>query len=414
MNCNTCRYELSQCLDGRLPSGRRTVVMQHVSECEACASFWNEMQAAQRLTLRLPREEVGADFRERLFERIGAGEGSPEAMFRDPVPVMAKVRYAFTGAAAAAAMLFVGLWLQDGDRNLQPNDMAPTAARGVSDEDVSDRGSNETGSNDGTVSTTAMAQVASAGGTTSAGGINGLGISERRPGNGGYYYAGRNVDVDAFAYEAGTRPFGGVALIQAAQPMGTMVTAQETARQLEARYRSVNYQLGLLRRQPQQIDVQIVVRRIVDDASELRLFADLLLEMQRHQRVRFDDPEIGSELELAADSFRDVRVDHSLDAVRTVVATTVERSPRLGTISRKIAVRPGDRAEDAQILMWLNRTRPEVFRMLFIPLGPGDVFSPEFGIMRQSHVLYFSDPCGNNLVAPRSEVEMLNGAPQVR
>ena len=50
MNCTTCRYELSQCLDGRLPSGRRTVVMQHAETCEACGQFWAELQAAQHAT----------------------------------------------------------------------------------------------------------------------------------------------------------------------------------------------------------------------------------------------------------------------------------------------------------------------------------------------------------------------------
>ena len=60
MNCNTCRYELSQCLDGRLPSGRRAVVMQHVDGCEVCSAFWAELQAAQQLTLQLPKERVSA------------------------------------------------------------------------------------------------------------------------------------------------------------------------------------------------------------------------------------------------------------------------------------------------------------------------------------------------------------------
>lgn len=40
MNCNTCRFELSQCLDGRLASGRRAIVMQHAADCEECAAFW--------------------------------------------------------------------------------------------------------------------------------------------------------------------------------------------------------------------------------------------------------------------------------------------------------------------------------------------------------------------------------------
>src|SRR5688572_9620068 len=121
MNCSTCRYELSQCLDGRLPSGRRSLVMQHVEQCRDCSDFWNELQAAQQLILQLPREHVGSGFRDQLFERIRAGEGTPDAVFREPVPLWAKVRYAFTGAAAAAVLLAAALWLRGSDpQGLQP------------------------------------------------------------------------------------------------------------------------------------------------------------------------------------------------------------------------------------------------------------------------------------------------------
>ena len=90
MNCNTCQYELSQCLDGRLPSGRRAVVMQHIASCESCDTFWKELQAAQQLVLRLPREKVSSSFREQLWERIRAGEGTPDAVFGEAVPMLAK------------------------------------------------------------------------------------------------------------------------------------------------------------------------------------------------------------------------------------------------------------------------------------------------------------------------------------
>src|SRR5262245_52243425 len=110
MNCTTCRYELSQCLDGRLPSGRRTIVLQHASQCEGCGTFWAELQAAQRLTLRLQRPRVSESFRESLWARVQAGEGTPDAVFREPVPLLAKLRYALTGAAAAAAALLCVTW----------------------------------------------------------------------------------------------------------------------------------------------------------------------------------------------------------------------------------------------------------------------------------------------------------------
>src|SRR5262252_4078090 len=107
MNCRTCHYELSQCLDARLPSGRRALVMQHTAECERCAQFWAELQAARELALRLQRHRTGPDFREQLFARIQAGEGTPPAVFQEYVSVAAKIRYAATGAAVAAAALLV-------------------------------------------------------------------------------------------------------------------------------------------------------------------------------------------------------------------------------------------------------------------------------------------------------------------
>ena len=88
MNCSTCRYELSQCLDGRLPSGRRTLVLQHAESCSECGAFWTELQAAQQLTLQLHQPRVSPGFRDQLWERIRAGEGTPEAVFHEPVPLL--------------------------------------------------------------------------------------------------------------------------------------------------------------------------------------------------------------------------------------------------------------------------------------------------------------------------------------
>jgi hypothetical protein len=107
MNCRTCQYELSQCLDGRVPSGRRALVMQHTDDCGECARFWSDLQKAQELVLRLPSQHISGDFREQLFERIRSGEGTPEAVFREPVPLAVKLRYAVSGALAAAALLVV-------------------------------------------------------------------------------------------------------------------------------------------------------------------------------------------------------------------------------------------------------------------------------------------------------------------
>ena len=105
MNCRQCQSDMSQCLDGRLPSGRRTAVMQHLETCEECGQLWSEFQQAQELVLRLPVSRVSPDFHARLWERIKAGEGTPEAVFNEPMPLSTKARYVFTGAAAAALLL---------------------------------------------------------------------------------------------------------------------------------------------------------------------------------------------------------------------------------------------------------------------------------------------------------------------
>ena len=49
MNCRTAHYELSLNLDGRLPSGRHAMLMEHVDGCGPCATLWKELQAAQSL-----------------------------------------------------------------------------------------------------------------------------------------------------------------------------------------------------------------------------------------------------------------------------------------------------------------------------------------------------------------------------
>jgi hypothetical protein len=80
--------------------------MAHLTGCDSCQELWSELQKAQELALSLPSESVSHDFRDSLFERIRAGEGTPEAIFNEPVPKLVKLRYLATGAAAAAVLLF--------------------------------------------------------------------------------------------------------------------------------------------------------------------------------------------------------------------------------------------------------------------------------------------------------------------
>ncbi len=112
MNCRECQRDMSPCLDGRLPSGRRSVVMEHLEACEECAKLWGEFQQAQELVLRMPVRPVSPDFHTRLWERIKAGEGTPQAVFAEPMPLATKARYVLIGAAAAALLLvFINGWM---------------------------------------------------------------------------------------------------------------------------------------------------------------------------------------------------------------------------------------------------------------------------------------------------------------
>lgn len=83
--------------------------MEHVMACPDCGRFWTELQRAQELVLELPRERVSGDFRDALWERIKAGEGTPEASFRDPIPLRSHLRDAALGACAAALLMAL-LW----------------------------------------------------------------------------------------------------------------------------------------------------------------------------------------------------------------------------------------------------------------------------------------------------------------
>ncbi|MDA0372603.1 MAG: hypothetical protein O2865_02345 [Planctomycetota bacterium] len=98
-------HELSEFLDGRLPSGRREQLLDRIADDPETAQRLRELEAARALARELPTQAVGPEFTETLWERIRAGEGSPEAVFRTPLPWTTKVRYVATGAAAAALVL---------------------------------------------------------------------------------------------------------------------------------------------------------------------------------------------------------------------------------------------------------------------------------------------------------------------
>lgn len=113
---------MSLSLDGRLPSGRRANLLRHIAECEPCAQTWAEMKTAQGMVLGLPRHQVRGAFQQSLQHRIEAGEGTPDAVYGNPVTGLTRARYLLSGAAAAA-LVIVALRLFDG------GDVAPSTTQ---------------------------------------------------------------------------------------------------------------------------------------------------------------------------------------------------------------------------------------------------------------------------------------------
>jgi anti-sigma factor RsiW len=105
MNCRTYRHQMSVCLDGRLPAGKRAALMAHTDHCAPCSREWAELCAAQQLALELRKHTVSADFRDSLWERIRAGEAGPDVVTVEPVPLTMRIRWFVAGIAAAAAVI---------------------------------------------------------------------------------------------------------------------------------------------------------------------------------------------------------------------------------------------------------------------------------------------------------------------
>ncbi len=239
MNCRTCQHELSQCLDGRLPSGRRAAVMQHADGCADCAAFWSELQQAQELILRLPRQRTGGGFREALWERIQSGEGTPPAVFHEPVPVATKVRYVATGAAAAA-LLLIAFHFGTNRSSATPEQLGSAKPRAES--------------------VTASPPVAS-------------------------------VTPPAI-----TQPL--TARLAGFEPFTPTLMGHEAAVQFDA---NLALAKDYAERLPRAADDGIA-SRLCDRAGEMTRLGRVLLDLQAHQHVWFPDA-VGSELKLVVDQF---------------------------------------------------------------------------------------------------------------
>lgn len=352
MNCTTCRYELSLCLDGRLPSGRRSLVMQHVDECADCAGFWGELQAAQKLALQLPPARVSSGFREELWERIRSGEGTPEAVFREPVPLITKARYALTGAAAAAVVLLCATWLRRESDKL-PAELA-VAANAPSGTTANDRHS---------ASATAVATFAPS------------------------YDFSRLEDSP---------------LVSAAQPLTTDVFALETARQLEQRHALA--QIALRRIDGSSGDSGVAIDQALTNAGEFAAFGECLLDLHDRQQLRFSEADVEADLRYAVKMLGGGRLQKRDAATARDVVGPALQSNRLRHVASSISLVPLDPREEREVLVRLNTQRPEVFPLLFFVFGSGEEIR-DLEFLRRGQAFMLDDPCGPSWVAPRSEVE---------
>jgi len=371
MNCTTCRFELSQCLDGRLPSGRRAIVMQHAESCAACGQFWTELQAAQQLTLRLRSQRVSPSFREELWERIRAGEGTPEAVFHEPVPTLTKLRYALTGAALAAGLLLGASWLRSSDtEGLAPAADAPIA--GLTMNHLPGDAPN---------------------------GLQPRSHDRARP-HGGSLSAG---SISTLASAGDGAPMLDDPLLASTQRLTPGLLAVETAKQLEQRYGEAMLALQRCEEAPEQSAsaAQLAWRK----ADEFQSLGEVLLDLRNRQRLSFRDQEVDADLRFAVNILRQGQRGQRNEQTARVVVGEALRSTRLGTLSRTIWVAPPvDPREDMDLLVHLTTQRPEVFRQLFIVV-PSPAGAPhDFPGLPADTVFLMHDVCGPSWVAPRSEV----------
>lgn len=354
MNCRTCQFELSQCLDGRLPSGRRTLVMQHIAACDACATFWNELQKAQELALQLPRLRVSADFRTRLWERIESGEGTPDAVFHQPVPLATKVRYLVTGAAAAAAVLFATTLM----RGKTPAEPAPTTHE--------------------VAQSTPPAPI------------------EPTPAA----LAGSRLTPRMATQRDAMDP--GFSILSAARPLTPDLVCVEAARQFERTY---DFTTRRVDRLPQEPDRQGALEAIAENAKTLHDLGSLLIDLREDDRFSFHDASIDADLRYLVRVLETTPTEAgNQDRFLRVVAPSIREAKSLARLSEAIRVAPTRlRSDEATFLLQLSQRRPQVFSQLFFLAGT-DVCALEE--VDPTRMFLFRDHCGvQQFGLPRSEVE---------
>jgi len=312
MNCNHCRLELSEHLDGRLPSGRRGAVLDHLTECASCSDYWEELQTAQEVALSSPAERVSAAFQDGLWDRIRAGEGTPEAIFHEPIPWTAKVRYVATGgAAAAAAILF---WFAFQGPDPEAGNVERRAAADASAE------------RDGSVS----AKASAARERTSSPGAD---MSE-------------------------TVAFGIEALDKPVKPVAPATVAYEAARGIAVNHDLLSSSMAELPKQP-SARLDDVLSRF----QEMQSFGQLLLQLEEQSLVAVPEPARG-QLVMTC-NLQPNTLRRSPEKLRQVVSQTHE----LAQLPNRVLTRQRFQLSDLEAFMEQMRRQPHLLNQFVFVSG---------------------------------------------
>lgn len=355
--------------------------MDHVAACPACAEFWRELQAAQALAVRLPRHRVGAEFREQLFDRIQAGEGTPPAVFQEAVPFAAKIRYTLTGAAAAAAVLVAATLVQ------RESPDAPT---------TDPRASTPLAS---TPQLSATAAITASGHSARALTGNQPAPSAQLAGN-TPYTASENMRPLAPRTQETT---AAESLFGAVRPLTPDVIAVETAREFEQNYRWTSQLLDR-----GQVD-DATARTVCSNAAEIRNLGRMLVDLRDSKWLSFANPEVDADLRVVVallDAER-LRGMANAETVRTMIAPALRKSASLAQLTDSLSVSPKFDRDDQQFeVMRFSRSHPEGLERIFLFLpnqGEATTFDPR----DVGRTFVIQDNCGPIFVAPFREVRRL-------
>lgn len=336
--------------------------MDHVAACESCDRFWRELQAAQALVLRLPRPRVNHDFRDQLFERIQTGEGTPPAVFHEPVPLAMKVRYTLTGAAAAAALLMAATLLRNKPEPERATIANLPAAVGVDQAALDAR----------------PAKLAS----------------------------GYTASADVRPLEPRGSATSGPAdsLLSAVRPLTPDLVAVETAREFEQRFRWTTQLLN-------RTQDDATARTVCNNAAEIHDLGKVLVDLRDSKWLSFADPEVDADLRVIVtllDGDRLSSSENGIDIVRSMVAPALRKSSSLERLTTTLSITPSfDRDRQQQNVERLLRTFPGVLDRIFLVL-PNEPAAMDFDPRELSRMFVLQDACGPVYVAPFREVRRLH------